>query len=208
MLRLAHEIPDTPRRFDRKGPKPDLTVSPHQFQRHLRRRPTQDFLTSPAPWRPMHGPRPSPTTDEFPEPRFHLYPAALRGYSVRLRRDGRAAEGTPLLREYGSKAHRGFESLSLRHICKRPPWGLLHIWRREIESRTLRSTIVQRTIGRRSEAAAPRRGEQTQQAFARQSHRQHIEGPNRGLLHMWRRESEKRTHRSAPHVTIPHRRSG
>ncbi len=30
-------------------------------------------------------------------------------------RDGRVVEGAPLLREYGSKAHRGFESLSLRH---------------------------------------------------------------------------------------------
>ena len=32
------------------------------------------------------------------------------------RRGGRAAEGAPLLREYGSKAHRGFESLPLRQI--------------------------------------------------------------------------------------------
>ena len=32
------------------------------------------------------------------------------------RRDGRVVEGAPLLREYGSKAHRGFESLSLRQI--------------------------------------------------------------------------------------------
>ncbi len=30
------------------------------------------------------------------------------------RRGGRAAEGAPLLREYGLKAHRGFESLPLR----------------------------------------------------------------------------------------------
>ena len=28
------------------------------------------------------------------------------------------AEGAPLLREYGLKAHRGFESLPLRHIQK------------------------------------------------------------------------------------------
>ena len=34
------------------------------------------------------------------------------------RRGGRVAEGAPLLREYGSKAHRGFESLSLRHISQ------------------------------------------------------------------------------------------
>ena len=32
------------------------------------------------------------------------------------RRDGRAVEGAPLLREYGLKAHRGFESLSLRQF--------------------------------------------------------------------------------------------
>ena len=30
------------------------------------------------------------------------------------------AEGAPLLREYGLKAHRGFESLSLRQIPKAP----------------------------------------------------------------------------------------
>ena len=35
---------------------------------------------------------------------------------IQHRRGGRAAEGAPLLREYGSKAHRGFESLPLRHI--------------------------------------------------------------------------------------------
>ncbi len=33
------------------------------------------------------------------------------------------AEGAPLLREYGSKAHRGFESLSLRHTV----WSLLSV---------------------------------------------------------------------------------
>ena len=37
----------------------------------------------------------------------------------RIRRDGREDEGAPLLREYGPKAHRGFESLSLRHKLKR-----------------------------------------------------------------------------------------
>ncbi len=35
-----------------------------------------------------------------------------------LRRGGRVAEGAPLLREYGLKAHRGFESLPLRQ----PPY--------------------------------------------------------------------------------------
>ncbi len=34
--------------------------------------------------------------------------------SFRMWRDGRVVEGAPLLRVYGSKAHRGFESLSLR----------------------------------------------------------------------------------------------
>ena len=33
-----------------------------------------------------------------------------------LRRGGRVAEGAPLLREYGLKAHRGFESLPLRQL--------------------------------------------------------------------------------------------
>ena len=41
-----------------------------------------------------------------------------------LRRGGRAAEGAPLLREYGSKAHRGFESLPLRHATRPAPCGL------------------------------------------------------------------------------------
>jgi hypothetical protein len=31
-------------------------------------------------------------------------------------RGGREAEGAPLLREYGPKAHRGFESRPLRHL--------------------------------------------------------------------------------------------
>ncbi len=35
------------------------------------------------------------------------------------RRDGRVVEGAPLLREYGTKSHRGFESLSLRQ-CRAP----------------------------------------------------------------------------------------
>ena len=37
-------------------------------------------------------------------------------HSFKIRRGGRVAEGAPLLREYGLKAHRGFESLSLRQI--------------------------------------------------------------------------------------------
>lgn len=35
-------------------------------------------------------------------------------YVVVVWRDGRVVEGAPLLREYGPKAHRGFESHSLR----------------------------------------------------------------------------------------------
>ncbi len=47
-----------------------------------------------------------------------------RTYPVpRFRRVGRAVEGAPLLREYGSKAHRGFESLTLRQIPQRGPSG-------------------------------------------------------------------------------------
>ena len=34
----------------------------------------------------------------------------LRPFKTELRRDGRLAEGAPLLREYGSKAQRGFEA--------------------------------------------------------------------------------------------------
>ncbi len=40
----------------------------------------------------------------------------MEKYQKLFRRDGRAVEGAPLLREYGSKAHRGFESLSLRQF--------------------------------------------------------------------------------------------
>ena len=36
--------------------------------------------------------------------------------AIACRRDGRVVEGAPLLRAYGSKAHRGFESLSLRQL--------------------------------------------------------------------------------------------
>ena len=38
----------------------------------------------------------------------------------RIWRDGRAAEGAPLLREYTLIAYRGFESLSLRQPIKNP----------------------------------------------------------------------------------------
>ncbi len=37
-----------------------------------------------------------------------------------LRRGGRVAEGAPLLRVYGLIAHRGFESLPLRHYINVP----------------------------------------------------------------------------------------
>ncbi len=43
-------------------------------------------------------------------------------------------EGAPLLREYGLKAHRGFESLPLRHVHTRraiSPPGMNMSWRDE-----------------------------------------------------------------------------
>ena len=51
----------------------------------------------------------------FPKLGFRIGSSSLGGKSSKLRRGGREAEGAPLLREYGSKAHRGFESLPLRH---------------------------------------------------------------------------------------------
>ena len=39
-------------------------------------------------------------------------------------------EGAPLLREYGLKAHRGFESLSLRQLNRPAKAGLFN-WRRD-----------------------------------------------------------------------------
>ncbi len=51
--------------------------------------------------------------------------------NIRLWRGGRVAEGAPLLREYGSKAHRGFESLPLRQIQKTPQTrGFLYLAKR------------------------------------------------------------------------------
>ena len=44
----------------------------------------------------------------------------IRWKKIDLRRGGRVAEGAPLLREYGLKAHRGFESLPLRHAVLSP----------------------------------------------------------------------------------------
>ncbi len=38
-------------------------------------------------------------------------------------RGGRVVEGAPLLREYGLKAHRGFESLPLRQSSRGPALG-------------------------------------------------------------------------------------
>ncbi len=53
--------------------------------------------------------------------------------SFRMWRDGRVVEGAPLLRVYGSKAHRGFESLSLRHSPPNP-LGFCHCKVRQISS--------------------------------------------------------------------------
>src|ERR1700678_3762462 len=45
------------------------------------------------------------------------------------RRGGRVVEGAPLLRAYGSKAHRGFESLPLRHTARQfPPASITQSW--------------------------------------------------------------------------------
>ena len=57
-----------------------------------------------------------------------MFVFACFGIKIKLRRDGRVAEGAPLLREYGLKAHRGFESLSLRQIHKTPhPRGFVYL---------------------------------------------------------------------------------
>ena len=45
------------------------------------------------------------------------YHPALREWACPNRRGGRVVEGAPLLRAYGSKAHRGFESLPLRQTA-------------------------------------------------------------------------------------------
>ena len=51
---------------------------------------------------------------------WHEYTLTLFGVDgivdLVIRRDGRVAEGAPLLRAYTLIAYRGFESLSLRHI--------------------------------------------------------------------------------------------
>ena len=52
-------------------------------------------------------------------PKIHFIISCVTVYFSALRidwRDGRAAEGAPLLREYGITSHRGFESLSLRQL--------------------------------------------------------------------------------------------
>ena len=41
------------------------------------------------------------------------------------------AEGAPLLREYGLKTHRGFESLSLRQIKNPAPGGVFYLTEKE-----------------------------------------------------------------------------
>ncbi len=61
------------------------------------------------------------------------------------------AEGAPLLREYGSKAHRGFESLPLRQIQKSPASRGFFVSDREVGKiqNPVRSTRV-RLPGRRA----------------------------------------------------------
>ena len=48
-------------------------------------------------------------------------------------------EGAPLLREYGSKAHRGFESLSLRQIKEAPVAQLDRVFGYEPKGRRFES---------------------------------------------------------------------
>jgi hypothetical protein len=61
------------------------------------------------------------------------------------------AEGAPLLREYGSKAHRGFESLPLRQTQKNPAKAGFFVSGKEVGQikSTVRSTRV-RLPGRRA----------------------------------------------------------
>ena len=52
-----------------------------------------------------------------PDTSFALFPPKDNAIIRPLRRDGRVAEGAPLLREYGVySSHRGFESLPLRQL--------------------------------------------------------------------------------------------
>src|ERR1700677_5418497 len=50
-----------------------------------------------------------------------MIPRSVNGLESPNRRGGRVVEGAPLLRAYGSKAHRGFESLPLRHRAHQFP---------------------------------------------------------------------------------------
>src|SRR5687768_2477887 len=95
-----------------------------------------------------HGPRPvflPAFADLGPQPPVVIsIPGASYALAVPRRRVGRVVEGAPLLRVYGSKAHRGFESLTLRHIrMKKPPSrGLFHLyWLRVRESSVIPSEI-------------------------------------------------------------------
>src|SRR5262249_40610981 len=54
------------------------------------------------------------------EARTARRPPREPGGRIQRGRDGRVVEGAPLLRVYGSKAHRGFESLSLRQLSNSP----------------------------------------------------------------------------------------
>src|SRR5208282_6901517 len=47
-----------------------------------------------------------------------IIPRSADAVLAPCRRGGRVVEGAPLLRAYGSKAHRGFESLPLRHMIQ------------------------------------------------------------------------------------------
>ena len=63
---------------------------------------------------------------------------AMTARQFSIWRGGRVAEGAPLLREYGLKAHRGFESLPLRQITQAPSRGLCYLGVRAVLVRILR----------------------------------------------------------------------
>ena len=81
--------------------------------------------------RAHRSPRSSTTPELAPRPSLALPRLLGAGIIPRsamavglIRRGGRVVEGAPLLRAYGSKAHRGFESLPLRQVKPQRMVGL------------------------------------------------------------------------------------
>jgi hypothetical protein len=64
--------------------------------------------------------------------------------AIGVRRGGRVVEGAPLLREYTSKAYRGFESLPLRHL---PSWKTPSYGKTSLEKRLLSNRVPISTEG-------------------------------------------------------------